>query len=228
MRHFEFSVDRGHARAVNETLSDVRRLQWSSVVFAVMLAAGVAWMVYLHHPWSYILAAVLTIAAATALWVAFWVPRKVGSIESLYARSALVPAMISELRPRGATLMALIDVAKPEASVPHFALVVRAVQDIPGHKFVEGERVPSVAVLNDRSTTSMSETWQMVSPMPIAWGTRDRTVMRRAIESIDPAEWTVLQSCLSMTAEVRASDNLQLILDPDVLPVELLRRAVED
>ncbi len=56
MRRFEFPVDKLHAKAVNETLGDLRRLQWSAALMAVLLGAGAAWMFVLAHPWSYILA----------------------------------------------------------------------------------------------------------------------------------------------------------------------------
>lgn len=223
MRRFEFPVDRPHAKSVNETLGDVRRLQLSSVVFAIVLGAGAAWLFVLQHPWSYILGAVLAVAAVISLWVSVWAPRKVGSIDELYANSALVPAMVSETRPRGATILALIDVAKPDTAVPHYALVVRNVRALPGHTLTEGERVPSVAVLTDRSTKSISETWQMVSPMPIAWGTRDRTVLRTAIEAIDSVEWKLLRKNLSLSEKVRTAENNQILIDPHDLPEELLR-----
>ncbi|WP_027504241.1 DUF3239 domain-containing protein [Rhodococcus sp. UNC23MFCrub1.1] len=227
MRTFDFPVDRAHARSVNETLGDVRRLRISSVVFAVLLAGGAAWLYVLDHAWSYILCAVLAVAALMSLWVSVWAPRKVGSIDELYASSALVPAMVSETRPRGATILALIDIAKPETTVPHYALVVRNVRALPGHTMTEGERVPSVAVLSDRSARSISETWQMVSPMPVAWGTRDRTVLRTAIEAIDPVEWKLLRKNLSVSETVRQAENDQLLIDPHDLPEELLQKRAD-
>ena len=224
MRHFEFAVDHGHAKAVNETLGDVRRLRVSSIVVGLLFAAGAVWLYLRHSPWSYILAAVLAVAAVMSWWVSVWAPRKVGSIEDLYRRGPLVPAMVSETRPRGATILALIDIAKPETAVPHYALVVRNVRALPGHTLTEGERVPSVAVLGDRNPASTAETWQLVSPMPIAWGTRDRGVLRRAVDAVDPVEWQLLRRNLGVSEKVRGAENERMLIDPHDLPAELLER----
>lgn len=223
VRRFEFAVDRAHAKAVNETLADIRRLRVSSIIFALLLAAGAAWLFVLAHPWSYILGGVLAVSAVMSSWVSVWAPRKVGSIADLYATGDLVPAVVAETHPRGVTILALVDVAKPHISIPHYAFVVRSVRALPGHSMTEGERIPSVAVLSDRSTKSISETWQMVSPMPIAWGTRDRKVIRTATEAIDSIEWDLLRRNMSISKKVRVADNDQILIDPHDLPEEMLR-----
>lgn len=219
MRRFEFPVDNAHARSVNETVGDVRRLRVSSIVTAVLFVALAVWLFTLAHPWSYILGVVLALVGATSLWVAFWAPRKVGSIEDLYAKGALVPAVVAETRPRGATLLALIDVAKPTADGPHYVLVTRNVQSLPGHTLNHvGERVPSISVLSDRNTRAKGDTWQMVSPMPIAWGTRDARVLRRAADAIGGEEWKLLAKSIPLAAQVRRADNQQLPVATADLP----------
>ncbi|MGW0043545.1 DUF3239 domain-containing protein [Rhodococcus sp. NPDC003348] len=211
MRRFEFPVDTAHAKSVNETVGDVRRLRWSAIITALLFAALAAWFVVLAHPWSYILAAVAVVVAVASLWMAFWAPRKVGSVEDLYANGELVPAIVAVSRPRGATLLALVNTAKPSADAPHYALVTRTIRTLPGHSLTNvGERVPSISVLSDRTTNSHADTWQMVSPMPIAWGTRDPKVLRRAIEQIPNAEWKLLTKSIPLVDDVAKAQNQQI------------------
>jgi hypothetical protein len=218
VRRFEFPVDLAHAKSVNETLGDVRRLRWSSVVTGLLFAALAVWLFVLAHPWSYVVGVVVAVIALTSLWMAFWAPRKVGSIEDLYANGELVPAVVAVTRPRGATLLALVNTAKPSADRPHYALVTRTIRTLPGHSLTHvGERVPSISVLSDRSTKSTSDTWQMVSPMPIAWGTRDPKVMRRAAEQISGAEWKLLAKSIPLAEDVPRAQNQQIpIADADL------------
>lgn len=203
---------------MNETIADVRRLRVSAIVTAVILAATGVWLFWLAHTWSFVLGAVLLVTAAASLWVTVWAPRKVGTVDQLYAEGALVPAIIAEKNARGVTLLALIDIAKPDAGSRHFALVTRSVRSLPGHELVEGELVPSVSVLADRNRKHAGETWQMVSPMPIAWGTTDMTVIERATDAIAEPEWALLVANIGMSAKVRSAENQQLLLDPRDIP----------
>ncbi|MGW3481077.1 DUF3239 domain-containing protein [Rhodococcus indonesiensis] len=221
MRRFDFPVDLPHAKAVNQTVAEVRRLRVSAIVLAVLFAAAAVWLILIGRAWSFVVAAVVVVAALTAAWVAVWAPRKVGAIQDLYRDSPLVPAVVSELRPRGMTLLALVDIAKPETGGHRYALVARDVTAVPGHRVRVGERVPSVAVLSDRTTRNTSGVWQMVSPMPIAWGTRDASVLREAAAAIDETEWKVLEGKLSRSDEVAASEERRLVLDPKDLPADL-------
>lgn len=221
VRRFQFPVDVAHAASVNETMADVRRLRVSAIVTAVVLIAVAAWFFWMAHPWSYILGAVFLIAAATSLWVTVWAPRKVGAVEDLYAKGQLIPAVIAETRPRGVTILALLDIAKPDAEARHYALVTRSIRALPGHELVEGELVPSIAVLADRTTNTTGDTWQMVSPMPIAWGTTDVSVIERATAEISEPEWSLLLANIGLSEKVRAADNQQLLVDPHDLPEDL-------
>ncbi|SNS41032.1 Protein of unknown function [Rhodococcoides kyotonense] len=195
-------------------MADVRRLRVSAIVTAVVLIAAGIWFFWLAHPWSYILGAVFLITAATSLWVTVWAPRKVGTVEDLYAKGGLVPAVISEKRARGVTLLALIDIAKPGSETKHYALVTRSIRSLPGHELVEGELVPSISVLADRNKNTIGDTWQMVSPMPIAWGTKDKSIIDRATSEITEAEWALLVANIGLSPKVREADNQQLLIDP--------------
>ncbi|MGF7122324.1 DUF3239 domain-containing protein [Rhodococcus sp. TAF43] len=221
MRRFEFPVDKLHAKSVNETLADLRRLQWSAAVMAVALGAGAAGLFVLGQPWSYILGAVLAVCAVTSLWMVVWTPRKVGSIDELYAKGNLVPAVVSEIHPRGYTLLSLLDIAKPDATEPHYALATRTVRALPGRGWTVGKKIPSVSVLGDRSSRGNGDTWQMVSFMPIAWGTRDSKVLTQATARIDDVEWNLLRKNISMSEKVRGSSNQFVLVDPAELPNEL-------
>ncbi|MEE2060549.1 DUF3239 domain-containing protein [Rhodococcus artemisiae] len=221
MRRFEFPIDLPHAKSVNQTLAEVRSLRRSGVIVAVLCAAAAAWLIYLGRPWSYVLGAVLVVASITSLWVALWAPRKIGTIEELYHDSPLVPAVVATTRARGMTLLALIDIAKPEAGASHYALVTRDVQAIPGHRARVGEQVPSVAVLSDRTTNNKADVWQMASPMPLAWGTRDTKVLAEAAGAIDNAEWRLLANKLKLVDEVNATNERRLELASQDLPPEL-------
>ncbi|MEU1993070.1 DUF3239 domain-containing protein [Nocardia gamkensis] len=220
MRRFEFAVDRRHAHAVNEVFADLRRLRLLAIAAAVVAATGTALLIWLNHPWAYLLAIAFALGAVTALWVALWTPWH-SSIDKLYADGELIPAVISEARPSGVVLLALVDVSTPDASDPRFALVTRKVRALPGHEAKAGERVPSVAVRTDRAPRQVGERWQSVSAMPIAWGTTDDTVIARARAAISEAEWRLLTDNLALAEKVRRSAAKRLLLDPHQLPGEL-------
>ncbi|WP_369690653.1 DUF3239 domain-containing protein [Nocardia crassostreae] len=178
MRRFEFVVDREHARAVNEVVADLRRLRVVAMTAAALFGIGTGYLVWLNHPWSYLLAVAFALGAATALFIGLWTPHR-GRVDKLYAAGELVPAVVSETGAECTTLLALVDLAKPNADSPRYALVTRTVRTLPGHHSRAGERVPAVTIRIDRAPTSV-ELWQSVSAMPIAWGTRDLNIIERA------------------------------------------------
>lgn len=221
MRHFEFTVDRAYAKSVNQTYTDLRRMQISAVILAVLLAVGAVFLILLSHAWSVVLGVVLIAGAVTSLWLAVWMPRKMGNIEDLYRKNPLVPAIVSELHPRAMTLLSLVDIAKPDAEGTAYALVTRNIPVLPGQKQSIGDKVPSVALLGDRGKRSTAKTWQMVSPMPIAWGTRDKSVRARAVDAIDQAEWKFLASKIDESETVRNSADQRIVMEPGELPEQL-------
>ena len=220
MRRFEFPVDRAHAKAVNETIADLRRVAVTSIVLALVLGGGAVWLISVMHPWAYILAVVLALGAATALWVAIWAPRRLGGIEQLYTDGALVPAVVSGTRKRGLILLALIDVGRPGAA-PQYALVARKVKSLPGHRTEPGERVPSVSIRADRSPRPSTDSPQQFIPMPIAWATTDADIIARAVAAIAESEWKLLSDNIALADRVRQATNKRVILDPKTLPRNL-------
>ncbi|APB01819.1 DUF3239 domain-containing protein [Nocardia seriolae] len=220
MRRFEFAVDREHARAVNEVVADLRRLRIWAYTAAVALGLAVAVLVWVNHPWSWLLAVAFLLAAVTALFIGYWMPHR-GRVDKLYAMGELVPAVVSETHGNGATLLALVDLAKPSAQGPRYALVTRTVRSLPGHRARAGERVPSVTVRVDRAPGPVGDLWQTVSAMPLAWGTRDLNIIERARTAINEVEWKLLTDNLDLADKVRGADAKRLLLDPQQLPDEL-------
>ncbi|MEC3913527.1 DUF3239 domain-containing protein [Nocardia sp. CDC160] len=220
MRRFEFAVDRDHARAVNEVVAYLRRLRIWAYTAAVVLGLGVAFLVWVNHPWSWLLAVAFLLAAVTALFIGYWQPHR-GRVDKLYAAGELVPAVVSETTRHGATLLALVDLAKPDTDGPRYALVTRTVRSLPGHRTRAGERVPAVTVRTGTAPNSVGDLWQSVSAMPIAWGTRDLNIIERAREEIHEVEWKLLTDNLDLAAKVRGADSKRLLLDPQQLPDEL-------
>ncbi|MBO0854816.1 MAG: DUF3239 domain-containing protein [Nocardia sp.] len=219
MRHFEFVVDRDHARAVNEVGRAIRRLRLLAFTAVVVLALGTAGMILLAHPYSYLLAVVFAMATVTALFVAVWTPHR-SRIEKLYAEGDLVPAVISGRQDERITLLALVNLAKSDAG-PRYALITRVVSDLPGHRGDTGEQVPAVAVRSDRAPRTVGDLRPAVTAMPIAWATTDRAVIERARTLIHPAEWRLLADNLRLADKVGTADAKRLLLDPRQLPEEL-------
>lgn len=220
MRRFEFAVDRSHAHAVNEVFADLRRLRIMGIAAAVIAATGTAYLIWIGTAWSFLLSVAFVLGTVIALYVALWTPRR-SRIDKLYADGELVPAVVSETYPSGVVLLALVDVSKPEETAPRYALVIRKVRALPGHQARAGERVPSVAVRSDRAPGQVGERWQSVSAMPIAWGTRDGTVIERARAAISESEWRLLTDNLALTDKVRRASAKRLLLDPEQLPGDL-------
>lgn len=220
MRRFEFAVDPGHAHAVNEVFADLRRLWIMAIAAAVLASAATAYLIWLNHPWSYLLAVATALGGMTAVWVAFWARHR-SRVDRLYADGELVPAVVSEADRRGIVLMALVDLSVPEAASRRYALVVRVARHLPGHRRRAGERVPAVAIRNDRTARPTGEGLRSVSTMPIAWGTADTGVIERARAAISEAEWRLLTDNLALAAQVRRTSAKRLLLDPKQLPDDL-------
>ncbi|MFF2088650.1 DUF3239 domain-containing protein [Nocardia sp. NPDC058176] len=220
MRRFEFVVDREHAHAVNETFTGLRRMRVVALLVAGLAVAATAALLWSGQAWGYLLAVVCVLVAAIALWVALWTPHR-SSIEKLYHEGALVPAVVTDTGPDGFILLALVDIAEPAAPTRSWALITRRVRALPGHAPQRGERVPAVAVRTDRAPRQVGERWQLVTAMPIAWGTRDSAVIERARGAITDIEWRLLTENLTLATRVRRTATKRLLLDPQQLPDDL-------
>ncbi|RJO78786.1 DUF3239 domain-containing protein [Nocardia panacis] len=220
MRRFDFPVDRAHAHAVNEVSAAVCRMRIAAGAAASVGAAGTAALIWVDHPWTYLLSVAFALATVIALWAVWWIPHRSG-IDRLYRDGELVPAVVSQTYPSGVVLLALVDLARPDSPGPRrYALITKKVRELPGHIAKTGERVPAVAVRADRAP-GIGERWQTVSAMPIAWGTRDQRVIERARAAIGETEWRLLTDNLELTDKVRHSSARRLLLDPQGLPGDL-------
>lgn len=211
----DIPVDDAWVRKHNENLSEIRRLQWSAgILGVVVLAAGIVAVVLSGMAsWGFIIGAMAALFAIGCLAMIFYIPRKMGSMQDTYSTSELVPAIVADVRPRGLSLLALVDrtVDRSAGSLP--ALAVRSCEKIAGHDLKVGERVPCVAVVGNRSARGKDNTYQFISPMPIAWATPDKAVLKRVEKEIPAGEWETLRQNLKRYDEVAALPTNLLPLD---------------
>ncbi|AWH91501.1 MULTISPECIES: DUF3239 domain-containing protein [Dietzia] len=211
----DIPVDDAWVRKNNESLAEVRRLQWSAGILGVIvLAAGIGMLVYAEFAaWGWIIAVVAGAFAIGCLAMVGYIPRKMGSMQHTYSTSELVPAVIAEVRPRGVTLLALVDRAVDRSAGKLPALVARNCGPIPGHESRVGERVPCVAVVGNRSARGRDNLYQFISPMPVAWATSDKAALRRLEKEIPSGEWERLRQNIDRVTEVQAVPTSLLPLD---------------
>ena len=76
-----------------------------------------------------------------------------------------------------------------------------------------GERVPCVAVVGNRSARGGDNLYQFISPMPVAWATSDKAVLRRLEKEIPSGEWERVRQNLDRVDEVSATPTSLLPLD---------------
>lgn len=211
----DIPVDDAWVRKHNENLFEVRRLQWSAAILGVLvLAAGVATVVLSGRAsWGWIVGAMAALFALGSLAMIVYIPRKMGSMQESYATSELVPAIIADVRPRGLTLLALVDRAVDRRAGGMPALTVRSCEKLEGHDVKVGERVPCVAVVGNRSARGTDNTYHFISPMPVAWATSDKAVLRRVEKEIPAGEWEKLRQNLDRYDEVAALTTHILPLD---------------
>lgn len=211
MTIFSFDVDAHHARQNNELLKDARRLQISAVLFAAILVGVGVWLHRLLGgvPGIVILGVLAVLALSSLALIIIIIPRYVGDAESLYTRYPLCPAMIAKINSRDMVLLSLVNINSDPDSTPRWALAARTVSRIEGHQRRPGERVPSVAV----SSMEQQSQFREVTPLPIAWGTTDPTVIRTAMRTIPEASWDLLRTNMSRLDEVLATPHNLLALD---------------
>lgn len=203
MQDFHFTVDTEYARKHNELLKDTRRLQIAGLIFAlVQLALGYSLYSWLGDAMGVIVFAVFALVALVFLVLIPLLPKKVGSPQQLYDTYPLVPAVVAEVRPRDMTLLALVNLNVDPDAKPRWGLATRNITMLEGHKRKVGEKVPSVAVAGRRSTRSQ-ERWDEISPMPIAWGTKDPAVITEARKAIPHELWNKLHKHQNKLDEVK-------------------------
>lgn len=213
-RLFDFAIDKQWARTYNEHLKEIRRLQISAAILAAVVIAGaVAAVLFIPDRIAgYMVAFVLGVFALGMLAMIVVIPQKMGAIERTYAISELVPALIADVRPHVLVLVALVDLAvdRKVGSVP--ALATLSCEKLPNTQHTVGQRVPCVAVAANRSARGKDNRYQFMSPMPIAWATPDKDVLRQAIAQIPNAEWETVRRHLGRVEEIQKAPTRALPL----------------
>lgn len=210
---FHFPIDSEHTKTNNEYYRDTRRLQIASGIFAALLIIGGILVLALSSRTVIMLVLGIGLILIGLLYVAvtFSVRKQIKPPQELYDSSPLVPAMIAKVDERTMVLMALVDTRK-DASVgePQPALALRTVTTISGVPRRVGARVPAIAVGGTHK--SKTNSYDEVTPVPIAWSTRESTVIRRAENEIPDSQWALLRKSLDRVSEVQKTSRDLLAL----------------
>lgn len=210
---FHFDVDDEYARKHNEFLRDAKRMQVSAGILALVLAVIVAVLLVTAgtHWWAIAISFALGVFALLCLALIPILPRKMGTPQQYFDMYDLAPAMIAEVNARDMVLLMLVDAsADPARTVP--ALAYRTVTSIPGVPREVGAKVPSMAVTGYRPTRG-PKVYEEISPMPVAWGTGDAKVWKRAERAISTNLWKRLEGLLDQVDKAKAAPRSVYLLD---------------
>lgn len=210
---FHFPVDIAHTKANNEYYRDARRLIVSSGIFSALLIIGAALMILFLDRTPLILGGAMVVLAIAILYigVTFQVRRSIKPPQELYDSSPLVPAVVAEVNERTMVLMTLVDIRRDfTVGKPKRALALRTVTTVSGVPRRVGARIPAIAVAGAHK--SGTEFYDEVTPVPIAWATRDKSVIAKASRQIAHDDWTLLESNIKRVDDVRATKR-------DLLPL---------
>lgn len=205
MTEFNFTVDDTFARTHNEFFRDAKRFQWSAGILGALFLVATVVLVVVGTGLTVVIAVATGVMALLCFVMVPVLPKQLGSPQSYYDRYDLVPTVVAKVNARDVVLLALVDTAVPgtgEAPTP--ALAVRTVTSVPGIRRVVGERVPSMAVTGMRTTGNRNH-WGEISPMPVAWGTRQRSVVAEAEKAVSERQWRKVEGLVGRVDEVTAS-----------------------
>ena len=210
---FDFEVDDEYARKHNEFLRDAKRMQVSAGVLAAVLVMIIAVLLITagSNWWAIAISFALGVFALLCLILIPVLPRKMGSPQQYFDMYQLAPAMIAEVNARDMVLLMLVDAsADPATTVP--ALAYRTVTSVPGVPREVGARVPSMAVTGYRPTRG-SKVYEEISPMPVAWGTSDAKVWKRAERAISTNLWNRLEGLLDQVDKAKKANRSVYVLE---------------
>lgn len=207
-------VDSDHFSTHNENFAEMKRLRLSAAILGGLLLAAAAATVLISSQasWSYLVAAPVVLLAVGSIAMVWVIPAKMGSISDSYRSAPLVPALVMDVRPRGVTILALVNRAVDTSAKPQLALVARDMANLTGHKKVVGEKVPCVAVMNNRGSQKSIDRWQFISPMPIAWASKKRSAIDEAKGQIPDDAWRLLAQHKSSYDEVMRQADKSLAI----------------
>lgn len=209
-------MDEAYARKHNEFFRDAKRLQISAAILAVLLGAGVALMIGFRGITVATLAFGITFSflALLCLFIIPFLPRTMGNPQHYYNLYDLAPAVVARVNPRDMVLLSLVNATADPSHPVRPALAARTVTSIPGVPREVGAHVPSMAVTGVQTIRSRG-LFEEISPMPIAWGTQDSAVWKRAERAIPARQWDALEQLIDELDEVLASKRNLLLLDKD-------------
>ncbi|WP_293818735.1 DUF3239 domain-containing protein [uncultured Corynebacterium sp.] len=210
---FHFDVDEEYARKHNEFLRDAKRMQVSAGVLAAVLIVIVAVLLITAGSqwWALAISFALGVFALLCLILIPVLPRKMGSPQQYFDMYQLAPAMIAEVNARDMVLLMLVDAStEPAQTVP--ALAYRTVTSVPGVPREVGARVPSMAVTGYRPTRG-PKVYEEISPMPVAWGTGDAKVWKRAERAISTNLWNRLEGLLDQVDKAKQANRSVYVLE---------------
>ncbi|SCX04965.1 DUF3239 domain-containing protein [Corynebacterium jeikeium] len=210
---FHFDVDEEYARKHNEFLRDAKRMQVSAGVLAAVLIVIVAVLLITAGSqwWALAISFALGVFALLCLILIPVLPRKMGSPQQYFDMYQLAPAMIAEVNARDMVLLMLVDAStEPAKTVP--ALAYRTVTSVPGVPREVGARVPSMAVTGYRPTRG-PKVYEEISPMPVAWGTGDAKVWKRAERAISTNLWNRLEGLLDQVDKAKQANRSVYVLE---------------
>ena len=212
MTNFRFDVEEEYARKHNEFFRDAKRAQISAALLALIMfiVIGVIFAIKGVAIVSIALAIILGVFALLSLALIPVLPRKMGTPQQYYDAYQLVPAVIAEVNARDILLLAYVDAAaEPETRGSQPALAGRVVTSVPGVRREVGARVPSMAVLGNRSFRSQ-HTYEEISPMPVAWGTSDQKIWDKAEKAIPEQEWKRVEKGIERLEDVKKTKRNRL------------------
>lgn len=212
MHTFHFEVDEDYAKQHNELLQDTKSMVISGIaIFVLCVLGGIASWIFISptSPWRLLASVGLILFGVMMLIVALLLPKSVGKTQSLYDAHPLAPAIITDNAGTTLTLTALVDMNASEQGPARWAITSRVVKRIPNTHDTVGTKVPVVAVGGQR-TSRDKNTWQVITPMPIAWATPDTQVISRARAEIPQDQWQRLEKARK-DAELLASAKNSLV-----------------
>lgn len=209
MSTFHFEVNEEYAKQHNELLRDTKSMVLSGIaIFILSVIGGIAAWIFIDptSPWRLLASVGLILFGVMMLIVALILPKSVGKTQALYDAHPLAPAVITENVGTTLTLTALVNMNASDRGPDRWAITSRVVKRIPNTHDTVGTKVPVVAVGGQRSTRDKN-TWQVITPMPIAWATPDTQVISRARAEIPQDQWQRLEKARKDTELVTAAKN---------------------
>lgn len=216
MTPFDFAVDEEYSRKHNEFFRDAKRLQIAAAILAALLIVVVVVLFVVLGPsvTSFALGITFGFFALLCLLIIPILPRKMGDPQHYYNMYDLAPAMVAKVNPRDMVLLSLVDATADPSNPSRPALAARTVTSVPGTPREVGARVPSMAVTGIQTMRSKG-LYEEISPMPVAWGTKDQKVWKQAERAIPTNHWKMLEGLLDQVDDVVATKRNLLLLDPE-------------